>query len=59
MSSHPILTQSKSARHENPRASVGLFDQAIVTAVVIAIAYIASHYGRVAVMLEDEPFMRA
>jgi hypothetical protein len=41
MSSHPILTQSKSARHENPRASVGLFDQAIVTAAVIAIAYIA------------------
>ena len=44
MSSHSIHTQSNSARHDAPRASatVGLFDQAMVTAVVIAIAYIAS-----------------
>ena len=44
MSSHSIHTQSHSALHDAPRASasVGLFDQAMVTAVVIAIAYIAS-----------------
>ena len=44
MSSHSIHTQSNSALHDAPRASatVGLFDQAMVTAVVIAIAYIAS-----------------
>jgi hypothetical protein len=41
MSSHSIHTQSL---HDAPRASatVGLFDQAMVTAVVVAIAYIAS-----------------
>jgi hypothetical protein len=43
MSSHSIPTQSKSALHDAPRASAtGLFDQAMVTAVVIAIAYITS-----------------
>jgi hypothetical protein len=44
MSSHSIHTQSNNALHTAPRASatVGLFDQAIVAAVVIAIAYIAS-----------------
>ena len=44
MSSHSMHTQSNSALHDNPRASVtvGLLDKAIVTAVVIAIAYIAS-----------------
>jgi hypothetical protein len=44
MSSHSIHTKSNSALHDAPRASatVGLFDQAMVTAVVIAIAYIAS-----------------
>ena len=44
MSSHSIHTQSNGALHDAPRASatVGLFDQAMVTAVVIAIAYIAS-----------------
>ena len=44
MSSHSIHTQSNNALHDAPRASatVGLFDQAMVTAVVIAIAYIAS-----------------
>jgi hypothetical protein len=44
MSSHSIHAQSNSAQHDNPRASVtvGLFDKAMVTAVVIAIAYIAS-----------------
>ena len=44
MSSHSIHTQSNSALHDAPRASatVGLFDQAMVAAVVIAIAYIAS-----------------
>jgi hypothetical protein len=43
MSSHSIHTQSNSALHDAPRASatVGLFDQAMVTAVVIEIAYIA------------------
>ena len=44
MSSHSIPRQSNSARHDAPGASktVGLFDQAMVAAVVIAIAYIAS-----------------
>ncbi len=42
MSSHSIPTQSNSALHDAPRATVGLFDQAMVIAVVIAIAYIAS-----------------
>ena len=44
MSSHSIHTQSNNALHDAPRtsATVGLFDQAMVTAVVIAIAYIAS-----------------
>jgi hypothetical protein len=44
MSSHSIHTQSNSALHDAPRASetVGLFDQAMVTAVVIAITYIAA-----------------
>ena len=44
MSSHSIHTQSNSALRDAPCASatVGLFDQAMVTAVVIAIAYIAS-----------------
>ena len=39
-----IHTQSNSALHNAPRASatVGFFDQAMVTAVVISIAYIAS-----------------
>ena len=43
MSSHSIHTQSNST-NDAPRASatVGLFDQATVTAVVIAIAYITS-----------------
>ena len=49
MSSHSIHTQSNSA-HDAPRASVGrrggavmtIFDQAMVTAVVSAIAYIAA-----------------
>ena len=44
MSSHSIPTQSNNARHNAPGASttVRLFDQAMVAAVVIAIAYIAS-----------------
>ena len=45
MSSHSIHTQSNSALHEGPRASVDrrtIFDQAMVTAVVSAIAYIAA-----------------
>jgi hypothetical protein len=44
MSSHSIPTQSNSALHDAPStsATVGLFDQAMVIAVVIAIAYIAS-----------------
>ena len=50
MSSDSIDTQSNSALHDAPRVSVGrqcgaamtIFDQAMVTAVVIAIAYIAS-----------------
>jgi hypothetical protein len=50
MSSHSIHTQSNSALHDGPRAFVGLqgaaattiFDQAMVTVVVIAIAYIAA-----------------
>ena len=50
MSSHSIHTQSNSALHDAPRASVGrrggaamtIFDQAMVTAVVSAIAYIAA-----------------
>ena len=44
MSSRSIHTQSNSSLHDAPRASatVGLFDQAMVIAVVIAIAYIAS-----------------
>ena len=42
MSSHSIPTQSNSARHDVTSATVGLFDQAMVAAVVIAIAYIAS-----------------
>ena len=44
MSSRSIPTQSNSALHDAPRSSttVKLFDQAMVTAVVIAIAYIAS-----------------
>ena len=49
MSSHSIHTQSNSA-HDAPRASVGrrggaamtIFDQAMVTAVVSAIAYISA-----------------
>ena len=49
MSSHSIRTQSNSA-HDAPRASVGrrggavmtIFDQAMVTAVVSAIAYISA-----------------
>jgi hypothetical protein len=43
MSSHSIHTQSNSALH-NARASatVGLFDQAMVAAVVSAVAYIAA-----------------
>ena len=43
MSSNSIHTQSNNALHDAPRtsATVGLFDQAMVTAVVIAIAYIA------------------
>ena len=49
MSSHSIHTRSNSA-HDAPRASVGrqggaamtIFDQAMVTAVVSAIAYIAA-----------------
>ena len=47
MSSQSIHTQSNIALHTAPRASatVGLFDQAIVAAVVIAIAYIASIMG--------------
>ena len=44
MSSHSIHTQSNNALHDSSRtsATVRLFDQAMVTAVVIAIAYIAS-----------------
>ena len=44
MSSHSIHTQSNNALHAAPRASatVGLFDQAMVTAVVSAIVYIAA-----------------
>jgi hypothetical protein len=44
MSSHSIHTQSNSAQHDNPRASVtiGLFDQAMVAAAVIAMVYIVS-----------------
>ena len=50
MSSHSIHTQSNSALHDGPRTLVGLqrraamtiFDQAVVTAVVSAIAYIAA-----------------
>ena len=50
MSSHSIHTQSNSALHDGPRAFVGLrggaamtiFDQAMVTAVVSTIAYIAA-----------------
>ena len=50
MSSHSIHTQSNSALHDGSRAVVGLrggtamtiFDQAMVTAVVSAIAYIAA-----------------
>ena len=49
MSSHSIHAQSNSA-HDAPRASVGrrggavmtIFDQAMVTAVVSAIAYISA-----------------
>ena len=59
MSSHSTHTQSNSALHDAPRASatVGLFDQAMVAAVVIAIAY-CLHHGRVAVMLEDKPSIK-
>jgi hypothetical protein len=44
MSSYSIHTQSNSALHDVRRASarVRLLDQVMVTAVVIAIAYIAS-----------------
>ena len=50
MSSHSIHTQSNIALHDGPRASVGrqrgaamtIFDQAMVTAAVSAIAYIAA-----------------
>ena len=44
MSSHSIHTQSNNALHDDPRASasVRLFDQVLVIAVVSAIAYIAS-----------------
>ena len=43
MSSHSIHTQSNSALHDAPAsATVGLFDQAMATAVVIAIVYIAA-----------------
>ena len=50
MSSHSIHTQSNSALHDAPRASVGwpggaamtIFDQAMVTAMVSVIAYIAA-----------------
>ena len=42
MSSHSIPTQSNSALHYRASATVGLLDRAMVTAVVIAIAYIAS-----------------
>ena len=42
MSSHSIHPQSNNALHERAAATVGLFDQAMVAAVVIAIAYIAS-----------------
>ena len=50
MSSHSIHTQSNSALHDAARSSLRrrggaamtIFDQAMVTAVVIAIAYIAS-----------------
>jgi CHASE3 domain sensor protein len=43
MSSHSIHTQSNSALQDAPRASAtALFDQVMVTAVVIAIAYITS-----------------
>ena len=50
MSSHSIHAQSNSALHDAPRASVGrqrgaamtIFDQAMVTAVASAIAYISA-----------------
>ena len=50
MSSLSIHTQSNSGLHDGPRTSVGLrggaamtiFDQAMVTAVLCAIAYIAA-----------------
>jgi hypothetical protein len=50
MSSHSIHIQSNSALHDGPRASVErqggaamtIFDQAMVTTVVCAIAYIAA-----------------
>ena len=46
MSSHSIHTQSNIALHDGPRTSVGaaltIFDQAMVAAVVSAIAYIAA-----------------
>jgi hypothetical protein len=44
MSSHSIPTQSNTALHDATRASatVRLFDQAMVTAAVIAMAYIVS-----------------
>ena len=44
MSSRSIPTQSNSALHDAPRASatVVLFDQAMVAAAVIAMAYSAS-----------------
>jgi len=50
MSSPSIHTQSNSALHDGPRASVerkggaamSIFDQAMVTAVLCAIAYIAA-----------------
>ena len=60
MSSHSIHTQSNNALHTAPRASatIGLFDQAMVAAVVIAIAYIASIMVGGAVMQEDEPIAR-
>jgi hypothetical protein len=50
MSSHSIHTQSNSALHDGPRtlvrlqggATMTVFDQVMVTAVVSAIAYIAA-----------------
>ena len=50
MSSHSIHTQSNSALHDAPSVSVGrqrgaamtIFDQAMFTAVVSAIAYISA-----------------